>query len=278
MTVLLLPPSEGKTAGGEGTWNPTDGVFGPHLADARREISDRLRTYSRRAPKADLVQLFGVTGTHLERAVEVARAGLSGAPARRARERYTGVVWQHFDIASMSVDDQRWAGTNVWIVSAAMGLVAADDPIPDYRLKMSARLPKIGLVSSWWRPRLANAVAELLARDQAIDLLPKEHANVFDPTGVAKLTTRVRFVSASGSSAAGHAAKAAKGIAARALVVRRGENCEDVLANTPIPLFTFDSVVLDADTSAVLRSSSDSSRDTTIIRLRVTAPLTEGQP
>ena len=158
-----------------------------------------------------------------------------------------------------------------------MGLVAADDPTPDYRLKMGARLPKIGLVSNWWRPRLVNAAAELLARDHAIDLLPIEHANVFDPAAVAKLTTRVRFVSASGSSAAGHAAKAAKGIAARAIVVRRGEDCADVLASAPIPLFTFDSVVPDAATNGVLTSSSASSRDTTIVRLRATAPITKGQ-
>ena len=39
------------------------------------------------------------------------------------------------------------------IVSGLWGAVMPTDPVPAYRLKMSATLPKLGKLSAWWRER-----------------------------------------------------------------------------------------------------------------------------
>ena len=65
-------------------------------------------------------------------------------------------------------------------VSGLWGLVAPTDPIPPYRLKMSASLDGLGRLSTWWRPRLAPVLAELTAGAVVWDLLPNEHAAAMD--------------------------------------------------------------------------------------------------
>jgi hypothetical protein len=139
-------------------------------------------------------------------------------------ERYCGVVWEHFDVDSMSSRARRLADSNVQIVSALGGLFRGGEPIPDYRLKMGSRLPTLGKLSAWWRPRLAPIAAERFARHTVVDLLPNEHSAALDPAGIALHTVRVRFRSPSGAAAAGHAAKAAKGLLARSLFERHHDD------------------------------------------------------
>ena len=62
------------------------------------------------------------------------------------------------------------------IVSGLFGVVAPPDPIPHYKLKMSAALPGTGRLSTWWRPRLTAALAEQLRGRVVWDLLPQEHS------------------------------------------------------------------------------------------------------
>lgn len=238
MKYLLLPPSEGKREGGSGSWSPDSGGFGV-LGDARSEVCDALCKLARTASRAELEKFFGVGGQHLERAVANAQSGLLGQPALPATERYTGVVWEHLGLATMGAPDRRWGKQHVVVVSGLMGLVMGGDPVPDYRLKMSARLPRLGVLSQWWKPRLLDAAREVLLRAEVVDLLPNEHANAFAPDAVARRTTRVRFMSATGANAAGHAAKAAKGLTARAIVAQRSVATEAVCSATDLPGFRF---------------------------------------
>lgn len=210
--VLLLPPSEGKAPGGDpGTaWACESGLFGAALGQWRADLASQLRQV-----RGGDARLLGVKGEHLLRAKD-ANARLVGAPTLPAWRRYTGVVWDHLDPASLPTTARR----RIWVVSGLAGLVAGVDPLPDYRLKMSARLPSTGVLAQWWRDDLTNAMLARLGRTVVVDLLPQEHRVAIDWSRVPAV--HLDLVTRGGGKAGGHAAKAAKGLLARALLESAG--------------------------------------------------------
>jgi uncharacterized protein len=211
--ILLLPPSEGKSAGGKApTWAPDSGVFG-HLAERRLRVAAALASQHGGTEK-----LLGVKGDHLVRALS-ANSKLVGAPTLPVWQRYTGVVWDHLDPASLSAADRR----RIVVVSGLLGLARGDDRIPDYRLKMGANPRGLAKLSTWWREDLSDALNAYAAgrtdkrRRVVVDLLPQEHRAAWTPdsrvTGIS-----IEIVDPSGKPG-GHFAKAAKGLLARAILM-----------------------------------------------------------
>lgn len=219
--TILLPPSEGKAPGGDGpAWTPMAGFFGPALAAARAEVLGALE-----AVGGGDGRLLGVGGRHLERAVGANTAATTGSAATLpAWQRYTGVVHDHLDVASMPPAVRRRAFDTVVVVSGLLGLVRLDDPVPDYRLKMGASLAPLGKLSTWWRPLLTAALHDAVPGRVVIDLLPQEHRAAWAPDAAVDVVT-VRFVERSGQQrrTSGHDAKAAKGVLARHLLLRGGD-------------------------------------------------------
>lgn len=120
-----------------------------------------------------------------------------GAPTRPAMERYDGVLYRELRWSSLPEPLRRRGAEEVRIVSGLLGLAAPDDPVPAYRLKMSASLPETGKLSTWWRPRLAPVLARLAQGSVVWDLLPNEHSAACVWTEVeARQRVRVRFVDA----------------------------------------------------------------------------------
>lgn len=220
---LLLPPSEGKAAGGRGAWDPAGGG-NRHL----RELADRREQVARAlaACGGGDEKLLGVGGAHLVRA-QSANSSLLGAPAMRASARYTGVVWDHLDLASLPPETRTRARSSVVVVSGLLGVVGVDDPVPDYRLKMGASLPPMGKLSTWWRPAVSAAINGWAARRFVVDVLPQEHRAAWVPDGVRGVS--VSFVERDGK-VAGHDAKAAKGRFARHLLLFDGHPLDALAA------------------------------------------------
>jgi cytoplasmic iron level regulating protein YaaA (DUF328/UPF0246 family) len=210
---LLLPPSEGKATGGDGdTWTPALGEFS--------ELQARRSTLARRLARlrGGNEKLLGVRGKHLV-AARSANATLATAPSLPAWRRYTGVVWDGLDVATLSAVDHHRAMSSVVVVSGLLGLVALDDPTPEYRLKIGASLAPYGRLSTWWQPVIAASLTAWATDRFVVDLLPNEHrvaCSTATLTGV-----QVTFVERNGKSA-GHDAKIAKGRLARHLLASRG--------------------------------------------------------
>lgn len=201
---VLLPPSEGKAAGGSGRWDPATGTFAD-LGDARARVA---KAYAVAVKRRDAVKVVGAAGPRLDRAREVGALLATGdAPVLPAHERFTGVVWEHLHPADIPGRDR------IAVVSALCGLVTGDDPVPDHRLKLSVSLGRLGRLDRWWRPQLTAAVATWAAGERVWDLLPGEHANALDLSSLPGVV-RVRF-----DGVSGHFAKAAKGSFARALLL-----------------------------------------------------------
>jgi cytoplasmic iron level regulating protein YaaA (DUF328/UPF0246 family) len=209
--MLLLPPSEGKAAGGSARspWAPDGGAFGAALAEQRIRIAEALG-----AQGGGDERLLGVRGDHLVRA-QSANGAVIGAPTLPAWQRYTGVVWDHLDPASLPAPARR----RIVVVSGLLGLVRADDRVPDYRLKMGAALPPFGTLSTWWRAAVSAELARAARRRFVVDLLPHEHRAALAPDALTGLAgVRIALVDPSGR-AGGHFAKAAKGELARAVLL-----------------------------------------------------------
>jgi alkylated DNA nucleotide flippase Atl1 len=225
--TILLPPSEGKAPGGGRTgWEVDSGRFGEALGPSRTAVARALA----RAGGGD-ARLLGVGGEALARS-RAANVALVGAPTLPAWRRFTGVVWDHLDVGSLHGTARRRANRSVVVVSALAGLSALTDPLPDHRLKLSASLPPMGRLSTWWRDELSAELDRVLARRLVVDLLPQEHSAAWrgDPAGHDR--RRVTFVGRDGRIA-GHTAKAAKGLLARALL--QSEDPADVLATWTHP-------------------------------------------
>lgn len=202
--VLLLPPSEGKAPGGDGRWVARSGAFAG-LAPLRKQV---VAAYVDALEGPAVEKVVGGRGQAVERAQAVGALLRRGrAPALPAHERFTGVVWQHLSPADLPVD-------RVTIVSALLGVCAGDDPVPDFRLKLSVSLPPLGRLDRFWRPHLSTAIARWADGREVWDLLPNEHAAAVDLPGM----VRVRFEGVSG-----HDAKAVKGALARH-VLRTGSH------------------------------------------------------
>ena len=205
--TLLLPPSEGKSPdGGDPTWSPDSGAYGEALVTCRETLALALADAG-----GGCRALLSVGGDHLERARQSNRT-LLGAPTLPAWRRYTGVVWDHLDPATLTATQRR----SIVVVSGLHGLVRGDDPVPDYRLKMGASLPPIGKLSTWWRPVLTDVLRRATRRRTVVDLLPQEHRAAFTDTDRERFVV-VDLVERSGAPG-GHAAKAAKGRLARHLL------------------------------------------------------------
>ncbi len=207
--LVLLPPSEGKAIGGtNGAWSADCGIFGSQLATARLEMAAALRTCHGGTPL-----MLGVKGPHLERA-QAANLDVLGAPTLPAWQRYTGVVWDHLDPGSLTARHR----SRIIIASGLGGLFAAEDPVPDYRLKMGAAVPGIGPVAKFWREHLATSLRTIAPSLVIVDLLAQEQRKAL-PDGL--MVTEVSLRTKAGALG-GHAAKAAKGLLARYLVTLSG--------------------------------------------------------
>ena len=214
--MLLLPPSEGKAEGGNprrAGWTPDSGAFGRRdaIAHKRVEVVEALAARGGGDEK-----LLGVRGDHLARALS-SNCSLVGAPVLPAWQRYTGVVWDHLDPATLPVAARR----RIVVVSGLLGLVRGDDPVPDYRLKMGANLPPLGKLSTWWRDDLSAELDRAARRSVVVDLLPQEHRAAWSPGSSGPGTVEgvtVSLVDPTGKPG-GHFAKAAKGTLAREILL-----------------------------------------------------------
>ena len=211
---ILLPPSEGKAEGGSATakWRETSGVFGKQLAPQRKALVDQLAK-----SKGGDEKLLGVSKALLVRAKD-ANSSLRGAPTLAAHERYTGVVWDHLDLASLTAAQRTRAMNSIVVISGLLGAVSAADPVPDYRLKMGARFAPCGLLSKWWHDSLSETLNKAFKGSVVIDLLPQEHRAAFTLDTELLSEYFVVGLHEKSGKAGGHDAKAAKGKLARHLV------------------------------------------------------------
>jgi len=197
--TILLPPSEGKAPGGTAPRAWTDIAGDPALnafsiLDPRRtELMAALQHALDSQPEPALQKLFGVKGAALATAVETNRR-LPDGPLLPAIERYTGVMFDYMSYATLSDSARRTFDEHVILFSGLWGLLRPTDLIPDYKLKIDARLPGIGAVARFWKPEISRTLNGLLAGQVVWDLLPGAHARAWDGKASMAAHWQVKFV------------------------------------------------------------------------------------
>lgn len=235
--LVLLPPSEGKASGGRGKpWAP--GRMREAAADgARAELLTALAA-AMDAPEATRAQLLKVTGEGLAAATAANRVAAS-APTRTAIARYTGVLYDHLDAASLPPTPARRLTSDVLIMSGLWGPVSPRDPVPDYKLAMDATVSGIGKVSTWWRPHLSPLVDARADGAIVWDLLPNAHRAAWrgDPAAprrryAVRFTDEVVRDGVTARTTISHWNKALKGALVRYLLAERPTDAEALGAFT----------------------------------------------
>lgn len=222
---VLLPPSETKAPGGDGPALDLDALGFPSLTRVREtllaELTDLCADPDRRP------QARAALGVAASKDAEIAAtAAVRTAATRPALQRYTGVLYDALDLASLPPSARGRADDRLLISSALFGLVRGGDPIPAYRFSAGSRLPGRGPVAADWRPALGPVLVGLLADGgPVVDLRSGAYA-VFAPAPGA-ITVRVLSEAVPGDpstrSVVSHFSKHAKGLLARALVASRAE-------------------------------------------------------
>lgn len=237
--LIALPPSEGKAAGGDGA--PLDLSA---LSDAGQLTTARAKVL------AELVKLTSdaADGRRLTRARTVLglTPGLAGevavdaqvltAPTLPAAARYTGVLYDHLSLSTLPASARRRAQASVVTVSGLWGAVRPADPIPAYRLAMGVTLPRIGKLSTFWKPHLTAALPDDAL---VVDCRSAAYAAAWRPGPQSTVVgVRVFTVSPDGTrTVVSHMAKATRGDVSRALLLAK------TVAGTPEEVAT---VVTDA--------------------------------
>jgi uncharacterized protein len=212
--LILLPPSETKRAGGAPRTLDLDALALPQLGAPRALVADALVALSADEEAAARVLKLSAA----QRGEIAVNRALRDAPTLPAVDRYTGVLFDALDAASMDAAARRWLGGHVLIHSAPFGPVGALDRIPAYRLAAGTSLPGIPTLRRVW----ASAVTEALAAASprfVLDLRSEAYA-ALGPVPASAASAYVRVVDGDGR-ALNHFNKHTKGALVRALAEAR---------------------------------------------------------
>ncbi|WP_406034074.1 peroxide stress protein YaaA [Nocardioides sp. NBC_00163] len=215
--LILLPPSEGKTAAVRGNPLALDDLRLPVLNPARSKVIDALVELCTTRPD-EAVDILGIPKTQPE--LVTLNAKLFEAATARADRIYTGVLYDALSPATLSPAAKRRATSRVMVTSSVFGLVGLADRIPAYRLSGDTTLPGIGGVQAHWRAHLGAGITEALGDGLLVDLRSGTYAAFWRPDEVAARTATVRVLHEHNGQrkVVSHFNKATKGRLVRALL------------------------------------------------------------
>ena len=214
--IIVLPPSETKAPGGDGPALDLAVLSRPELTPVRRRLVDAVVTLAADVPAARTALGLGPRQDD-----EIARnAALRSAPTMPALLRYTGVLYDALAVRSMTRAQRARASRRLSIGSALFGLLAAEDPVPAYRLSAGSALPGVPGLRTLWRPVIPPVLDA--ADDLVVDLRSGAYAALAPVRGA--VTVQVVSARPDGSRAVvSHANKATKGRVARILATTAAE-------------------------------------------------------
>ena len=214
--LILLPPSEGKTAPRRGRSLDLPALGSPVLGPTRERVVDAVVALAAR-PDAAAVLGLGATQADL---VDL-DARLRTSPTARADRVYSGVLYDALGLDTLSTAARRRATARVAITSSVFGLVRPGDRIPAYRLSGDVSLPGLGPVAGVWRDVLGDAVTEAVGAGLLVDLRSTMYAAFWrPPADLAPRVATVRVLHEAGGvrKVVSHFNKATKGRIVRALL------------------------------------------------------------
>lgn len=216
--LILLPPSETKRPGGRERALDIGALALPELRAARDAAVDALVALS-----GDEEHAARVLKLSPRQRPDIAHnATLRTAPTLPAVDRYTGVLFDALDAATLDAASRRWLGAHVLIHSAPFGPVGALDTIPAYRLAAGTALPGIPPLRRHWAGEVTEAL-RAAAPSFILDLRSEAYVALGPvPAEVASAYLRVVTIGEDGvTRALNHFNKHGKGAVVRRLAQTR---------------------------------------------------------
>ncbi len=217
--LILLPPSEGKTAPRRGKPLDLSTLSFPELEPHRAKVLDALVSLCTTDEPAAAAVVLGPGPTQAD--AVAANARLAEAPTARADRVYSGVLYEALDLPSLEGAARRRATSWLAVTSGLFGLLRPDDRIPAYRLSGDVALPGLGTVSTYWSRRLDDTVRAAAGRGLVVDLRSSTYASFWRPApDLARrvVTVRVLHEVDGTRKVVSHFNKATKGRLVRALL------------------------------------------------------------
>lgn len=184
--LILLPPSEGKSAPSAGAPVDLGRLSHPELAAARQRVGDALVRVSGQR------NALAVLGAGESLSEEVARnTRLWNAPADAAARVYSGVLYDAAGMSSWDDDALARSAERVRIFSALWGAVSPADLIPAYRLSAGTTLGRVGGVGTFWRSRLDKPLGALAQDRLVVDCRSSGYAAMWSPPKANTVAVRV---------------------------------------------------------------------------------------
>lgn len=216
--LILLPPSEGKTAHAQGPAFELENLSFAELTDERRVVLEALASVSAREDAMD------VLGVGASLANEVSRnITLHTEPAAKAHDIYSGVLFEALNYTTLTHTAQQRADESIIVVSALWGAVRFDDLIPPYRLSMSVKLEPVGKLATWWKKRLTPVLDEAAKDQLIIDARSSTYAAAYKPSNGNSVAVNVFQLRHGVPKVVSHFAKHTRGEVARFLVQQESE-------------------------------------------------------
>lgn len=162
---ILLAPAETKNSGGQKEPFCKQNFFLEELFDKREYIFNIYENYIENSSLEDLSKWFGLKKFD---EVEKYRQSLKNKPTMKAIQRYNGVAFDSLEYNSLDKKQKDYIDNNVILFSNLFGPIKADDLIPDYKYKQSAKLPNIN-VEKFYQDNFTQTLDKYLG-EEIIDL------------------------------------------------------------------------------------------------------------
>ena len=237
--LILLPPSEGKTAPAFG--DPVDpaALWLPKLGPARRRVLSRVVAMCKRGSARGLAASLETLGLTAGQHAEVTRnAALLSAPTAPAAEVYTGVLYEALDAGTLAEEARRWLDERAVVFSGLWGVVRMNDQIPAYRCSVGVSLPGVGGLTAYWKKVLTPVLDRAAGAGPVLDLRSGAYGAMWAPGAeVAARTAALRVLhertvgGTTQRTVVSHFNKATKGRLVRALATESAapESVDDLV-------------------------------------------------
>jgi cytoplasmic iron level regulating protein YaaA (DUF328/UPF0246 family) len=177
--IILLPPSEGKEAGGELEFNKVNSDLSfDKINNSREYLLEEIKKNLNKISDKFIEKVFDVK---IELALNKKNQllNLKSEKTMPCIKRYSGVMFKAIDYDSLNEVSKNHFNNNVIFISGLFGKLKPLDLIPDYKLKINAKVLDLN-VEKFWRENLKESFIDTFKDKIVIDILPEAHRKVVD--------------------------------------------------------------------------------------------------
>lgn len=176
---LLLPPSEGKlkSINKQNLYEKVKGKNSfPKLNRPRNELYNFLIKILSSKTNEKIEKILELKGNNLDNAIRV-NFNQKKESTLPAIQRYVGIMFSAINYNTMNQTQKTNFNDSVLFIDAMFGLLKTRDLIPEYKLKISTKIPNFDIVN-FWKENLSVELEKEFKGKLVIDILPDTHRKV----------------------------------------------------------------------------------------------------